>query len=141
MSIKQNAYSDGLPDFRNLGVTARILVAVNLLALGAACYAESTWMRAIERFASEAAFIEPVLLASFVVLHSISPMLASMRYLTACALVLVITLGLAGAFMNAVHSAITPTGEAPALARVLVLTAVVVIGLLGYLRLRAKAYS
>ena len=33
MSIKQNAYSDGLPDFRSLGVTARILVAVNLVAI------------------------------------------------------------------------------------------------------------
>ncbi len=141
MSIKQNAYSDGLPDFRNLGVTARILVAVNLLAIGAACYAEPTWTRAIERFAGEAAFIEPVLLASFVVLYCISPALASMRYLTACALVLAITLGLAGAFMNAVHSAITPTGEVRALARILVLTTVVVLGLLGYLRLRAKAYS
>ena len=47
MSIKQNAYSDGLPDFRNLGVTARILVAVNLAALAAACYAETGWARSV----------------------------------------------------------------------------------------------
>ena len=45
MSIKQNAYSDGLPDFRNLGVAARILVAGNLVPFCAALYAEPGWGR------------------------------------------------------------------------------------------------
>ena len=38
-SIRQNAYSDVLPDFRNLGVIARVLVAVNAAALVAALFA------------------------------------------------------------------------------------------------------
>ena len=145
MSIKQNAYSEGLPDFRNLGVTARILVAVNLVALAAACYAESNWLRGVERFSSEAAFVEPVLLAGIVVLYALSPALGAMRFLPACALVLAIVLTLAGGFANALQSMTTATATAPAqgrgLARVLVFTAVLVVVLLGYLRLRAKAYS
>ena len=33
VSIRQNAYPDLLPDFRNVGVVARILLAVNAAAL------------------------------------------------------------------------------------------------------------
>jgi two-component system sensor histidine kinase AlgZ len=141
MSIKQNAYSYGLPDFRNIGVTARILVAVNLVALAVACYAESGLVRGVERFSNEAAFIEPVLLAGMLVLYALSPALASMRYLVACALILAIMLGIAGGFANAVQSATSPTGQSNGIARALVLTAMMVAVLLGYLRLRAKAYS
>ena len=141
MSIKQNAYSDGLPDFRNLGVTARILVAVNLVAIGAACYAETGWVRGVERFVSEAAFIEPVLLASFVALYALSPVLARLRYVQACALVLAVVLGIAAAFANAVQAFTTPAPGGGQVARVLFLAALLVAGLLAYLRLRAKAFS
>ena len=34
-SINQNGFSNGLPDFRNLGVIARVLIGVHLLAFGA----------------------------------------------------------------------------------------------------------
>src|SRR5688572_6724012 len=94
MSIKQNAYSDGLPDFRSLGVIARILVAVNLAAIGAACYAEAGWAQGIDRFVQEAAFIEPVLLASIVALYLISPLLMPMRYAPASLIVVVVTLSI-----------------------------------------------
>lgn len=141
MSIKQNAYSDGLPDFRNLGVTARILVAVNLAALGAACYAETGWMRGMERFVVEAAFIEPALLASVVALYALSPALASMPYPAACALVFVVVLGVAGTFTYTVALYLAPAPDADRILRILVLAAAVVAALLGYLRLRAKAYS
>ena len=141
MSIKQNAYSDGLPDFRNLGVIARILVAVNLVALAAACYAESTWVRGLERFSNEAAFIEPVLLAGLVVLYAVSPALASLRYVPACAIVLGIVLSIAAVLANAVQSATASIGETKAITRVLVFSALAVVALFGYLRLRAKAYS
>ena len=104
MSIKQNAYSDGLPDFRSLGVTARILVAVNLVAIAAACYAESGWTRGFERFVHDAAFIEPALLASIVALYAISPLLVPMRYLTACFLVLVVVLGIVAGVAHVVQS-------------------------------------
>jgi two-component system sensor histidine kinase AlgZ len=141
MSIKQNAYSDGLPDFRNLGVTARILVAVNLAALAAACYAESTWLQGISRFSREAAFIEPALLASIVVLYVLSPVLASMRYLFACAVVLGVVLCISAGMAHALQAIGAPAEQGGGFGRVLAFAALVVIALLGYFRLRAKAYS
>ena len=141
MSIKQNAYSDGLPDFRNLGVTARILVAVNLAALVAACYAETAWVQGVGRFSRDAAFIEPALLASIVTLYALSPVLASMRYLPACAVVLGVVLGIAGGLAYAVQSPTSPTGQDRGIAHVLAFAAQAAVALLSYLRLRAKAYS
>jgi len=141
MIIKQNAYSDGLPDFRNLGVTARVLVAVNLAAFAAAFYAEPGWERAIGRFVYEAAFFEPALLASFVSLYALSPFLASMRYLPACGLILVVVLCIAGMFTLTVAVYVAPTPDGGPVVRILALTALVVVALLGYLRLRAKAFS
>ena len=141
MSIKQNAYPDGLPDFRNLGVTARILVAVNLVALAAAIYAERNWAGGIERFVREAAFIEPALLGSIVGLYALSPVLAGMRYLPAGALAISAVLGISGGFAYVILSYSLPSaGDAP-LPRVLFFTALVSVVLLGYLRLRAKAFS
>lgn len=141
MIIKQNAYSPGLPDFRNLGVTARILVAVNLAALAAAVYAEPGWERGISRFVYEAAFFEPALLASFVALYALSPFFAGMRYLPACVLILVVVLCIAGTFTLTVASYLAPAQDGGPLVRVLALTALIVMVLLGYLRLRAKAFS
>jgi two-component system sensor histidine kinase AlgZ len=141
MSIKQNAYSDGLPDFRNLGVTARILVAVNLIAFGAASYAEPTWLRGLERFVSEAAFIEPTLLASVIALYLLSPVLASMAYWAACLVVLGIVVGIAAALAPALQPYFGPVREWGEVVRVLVLAALIVVLVLGYLRLRTKAFS
>ena len=140
MSIKQIAYSHGLPDFRNLGVTARILVAVNLAALAGALYAEAGWVQGVERFVRDAAFIEPVLIASLVSLYVLSPWLASMSYLNACTLVLAVVLGTAGGLAFLARSSAADLVGGP-LIRVLAFTALVVIVLLGYLRLRAKAFS
>jgi two-component system sensor histidine kinase AlgZ len=141
MSIKQNAYSDGLPDLRNLGVTARILVAVNLAALLAACYAETTWVQGISRFSQDAAFIEPVLLASIVTLYVFSPVLASMHYLAACALVLGAVLCIAGGLAFVLQPVSASVGQDRSMARVLAFSALAVVALLAYLRLRAKAFS
>ena len=141
MSIKQNAYSDGLPDLRNLGVIARILVAVNLAALLAACYAETTWVQGIGRFSQDAAFFEPVLLASVVTLYVFSPALASMHYPAACALVLGAVLSIAAGLAYLLQPVSASLGQDRGLARVLAFSALAVVALLAYLRLRAKAYS
>jgi len=141
MSIKQNAYSDGLPDFRNLGVTARILVAVNLAALVAACYAENSWVKGIGRFSQDAAFIEPALLASIVTLYILSPALAAMRYPIACVVVLAAVLCIAGGLGYLLQPVSASLGLDKGLSRVLAFSALAVVVLLAYLRLRAKAYS
>ncbi len=140
MSIKQNAYSDGLPDLRNLGVTARILVAVNLAAIAAALYAETGWTRGLERFAQDAAFLEPALLASIIALYAISPLLARLAFYPAALAVLVTVMAVVAAVSGALQS-FMPTGNPHPLPRTLAFTAALAVALLGYLRLRAKAFS
>lgn len=141
MSIKQNAYSDGLPDFRNLGTTARILVAVNATALCATAFAEPGWIQGLERFVRDAALIEPALLVTILALYVVSPMLASMRYWTAVGMVLVIVSGVVGGLAYAAQSAtFMPAGERQ-VSRTVFFSALLAAGLLAYLRLRAKAFS
>ena len=138
-SIKQNAYPDVLPDFRNLGVIARILIAVNLLAIAAVLYGSSGWAQTLDRFVQAAAFLEPVLLTSLVALYAVSPPLARLPYISGCALVMALVLALAAAtHLLWARGAAPPV---PALARVLLLAAIVVAVLLGYFRLLSKAFS
>src|SRR3954464_6506556 len=79
-SIRQNAYPDVLPDFRNLAVMARVLVAVNGLALAGALYASSAFGPGFERFMYAAAFLEPLLLMELTVLFAASAARARLRY-------------------------------------------------------------
>jgi len=62
-SIRQNPYPDALPDFRNLGVTARALIVVNLLALAAALVSARGLAGMLDEFVLGAALIEPPLVA------------------------------------------------------------------------------
>ena len=139
-SIKHNVSRDALPDFRNRGVIARMLVAVNLLAVVAALAAEPGWTQAIARFVRGAALLEPLLVASVVLLYLASPLLARLGYLRGCAAVLAIELALAAAG----YAWAAQTGPQPSLAglaRALLLAALVTLALLGYFRLLVKAYS
>jgi hypothetical protein len=61
-SIGQSAYPDLLPDFRNLGVMARVLVAVNALAAAGVLFAAPHPGGALDQFMSTAAYLEPLLL-------------------------------------------------------------------------------
>ena len=138
-SIRQNEYPDVLPDWRNVGVIARILVIVNLLALAAALHSASGVAQAIERFAEAAASFEPLLIASVVVLAALSSPLGRLAYWAGCAAVLGIVLVLAAA-----QHALEPRLGLPAaadLGRRLGLAAIVVVLLLGYFRLFARAFS
>jgi len=138
MSIKQNFSADALPDFRNLGVIARVLLAVNAFAFAAALVAEPAWGAALDRFLRAAALIEPMLLATLVVLYALSSMIARMAYWQGCAAVLAIALAVCGAL----HVATVPADNEPAaLLRSLALAAVTVASLLAYLRLLTRAYS
>src|SRR5437867_11809009 len=80
VSIRQTTYPDSLPDFRNLGVIARVLVAVNAIALGGALFAAPDLAQAIDRFPQIAALVEPLLLACLVVLFVLSPLFARLPY-------------------------------------------------------------
>jgi two-component system sensor histidine kinase AlgZ len=138
-SIRQSAYPDLLPDFRNLGVMARILLAVNGAAAAAVLFATPTLARALEQFVRTAAYLEPLLLIELVALAALSPVLARLPYWTGGAAVVGIVLVLVALY----HALVTrlPTDAPPSLAASLLLAALVAVTLLGYLRLLAKAYS
>lgn len=139
-SINQISLSNALPDFRNLGVIARVLVGVHLLAFGAVLAAASGWDDLLERLMRAAGFVEPVLLASLLALVVLSPLLMRIRYLAGVGavlgLVLVIT-ALAQQGVARVYG--VPVGDE--LLQALLLAGIATLMLLGYLRLATKAYS
>jgi two-component system sensor histidine kinase AlgZ len=138
-SIRQNAYPDVLPDFRNLAVMARVLVAVNGLALAGALYTASALAPALERFLYAAAFLEPLLLVELIVLFAASAALARLRYWMGCAAVVALVTAIAAAYHGAVRALV---GEAlPSLPRTLALTVLGASSLLGYFHLHTKAFS
>jgi two-component system sensor histidine kinase AlgZ len=139
VSIRQDVSPDLLPDFRNLGVAARALVGVNILALAAALAASQDLAQGIERFMQGAMVVEPLLIASVVVLYAFAPALARMPYWAGWAAVLAVILALTAAMHAGLARLI---GEPPAdLGRMLALSALMVASLLSYFRLLRRAYS
>ena len=78
--LSQNEVPDALPEFRNLGVIARILVAVNLAAFVAAAIKAQTLAHLADEFLEMALIVEPVLIASLVLLSATGPLLAKLPY-------------------------------------------------------------
>ena len=138
-SIRQNVFPDVLPDFRNLGVIARVLVAVNALALAGALFGAADLPQALERFVQAAAFLEPLLLLELAILFALSPWSSRLPYWAGCVAVIVLVALLAGCY----HAVLIAMGaEVPAqVARTLVICALIAAALLGYFRLLTKAYS
>jgi two-component system sensor histidine kinase AlgZ len=137
-SIRQSAYPDLLPDFRNLAVMARVLVAVNALALFGTFFAAPAVLPAIERFVQAAAFLEPLLFFELLTLAFVSVLLGRLPYWLGCTAVIALVISVAGAYHGIVRAIVEPT---PGLPRTLVLTALGAIFLLGYFRLHTKAFS
>ena len=134
VSIRQSAQQDLLPDFRNLGVIARILLAVNAALLAAALFASDDVPRALERFVEAAAFVEPLLLVIVVALFALSGALRRLPYLAGCAAVI----ALVAALLAVYHAAL---GMNAAPARLLLLAMLIAAALLAYFRLLWKAHS
>lgn len=79
-SIKQNALTDALPDFRNLGVTLRILVLGNVMALIDAVLQASGWLDMPLKMMQIVTLITPILLASLLLLWIGQPGLSRLTY-------------------------------------------------------------
>lgn len=79
-SIKQNQLPDALPDFRNLGVTLRILLLANGFALFAAVLQASGWMDVLFQIVQIAVLFTPVLLASLLLLWLTQRWLSKLAY-------------------------------------------------------------
>lgn len=138
-SIRQSGYPDLLPDFRNLGVIARVLVLVNGFAVAAVLFATQNLSGALDQFIHTAAYVEPLLLVELVTLAILSPLLSRLPYRSGSAAVIAIVLALVGLYQAVVMQ--LATESLPPLLAALALSALVAAALLGYLRLRAKAYS
>jgi len=135
-SIRQNPQADALPDFRNLGVIARILVAVNVFAFGVILAAEPALALAAEAFVRATALLQPVLIASLVVLYLLARPLLRLGYATGCVLVTAVVLAIA-AVMHGALGAFSGAG----LGRTLVFAAAATGLLLVYLRVHQRAFS
>jgi two-component system sensor histidine kinase AlgZ len=86
---KPSEIPDALPDFRNLGVIARILVAVLAAALLAAAIKAPTFAQLADEFLDLALVVGPVLIASLVLLSTASPWLAKLPYFIAITVIAV----------------------------------------------------
>jgi two-component system sensor histidine kinase AlgZ len=136
VSIRQNQTPNALPDFRNLGVMARALLVVNLLALAAALVREADWNRALDAFVLSTVLVEPPLLASLVLLLAAAPLLRRLPYWPGCALIVALAIALSAA-THALFGAIADAS----LARALAFAALAAVLVLAYLRLHQRAYS
>jgi len=136
MSIKQNFTADALPDFRNLGVVARILIGVNALAFAAVLVAAPGWASALERFVLVAARMEPALALTLAALYTLSPALARFAYGQGVALVVALTLAVSGGLHVGMGG-----DPMEGLARTLAIAAIGALLMLAYLRLLTRAYS
>ena len=138
VSIRQNARAgdrqDELPDFHNLGVMARILLAVNAALFAAVVFAAADFTQALERFVQAAAFVEPLLLVLLLALFVLSGALRRLSYWTGCLAVLALVAVLVGGYVASLASA-------DSLPRALTLAVLMAAALLAYFRLLTKAYS
>jgi len=79
-SIKQNGRPDALPNFRNLGITLRILLISNGLALLLAIMQASKWSDVPQRMMQIATFFTPALLSSLLLLWAAQPWLNRLSF-------------------------------------------------------------
>jgi two-component system sensor histidine kinase AlgZ len=79
-SIKQNPLPDVLPNFRNLGVTLRILLLGNGMALVAAVLRANSWSDLLWQIMQIATMFTPVLLASLLLLWLAQPWLNKLLF-------------------------------------------------------------
>jgi two-component system sensor histidine kinase AlgZ len=79
-SIKQKAYPDALPNFRNLGVTLRILLLGNGMALLKSLVDADNVRDVPARLMQISALFTPILLASLLLLWLTEPILMRLKY-------------------------------------------------------------
>ncbi|MBI2306861.1 MAG: histidine kinase [Rhodocyclales bacterium] len=140
-SIKQNPAAHRLPDFRNLGVMLRLLLGVNLIALAAALTLAPDLLGWLPRYVELAVWVEPMLLASLLLLALLRDLLWRLPYAAAVVLVLALVALQAALLQDFWRFMGFADGGWAALARGALLAAGTVALMLGYFHLRAGALS
>jgi two-component system sensor histidine kinase AlgZ len=140
-SIKQNAQSPPLPDFRNAGVMLRILLGVNLLALLAALARSDGLLASLQDYVAMAAWLQPLLLFNLAVLALLGDRLQGLAVRSARALVVVLA-ALSAVLLSLLWSLLTfDEWGWQGLVRAALLAGTAAACLLSYLALRASALS
>jgi len=140
LSIRQIERTDALPDFRNLGILARILLVVNAAALAVALVRAQRPPEIGAQFLEVVFWVEPALFAILAGLYAASPSLGKLRY----AVGFVCTLAIVAALAAATSAAQFWLGRLPEWSGLLygvVLAIAQAALLLEYFRVRARAFS
>lgn len=138
-SINQNAYTGGLPNFRNLGILLRIGVLVNLFAFAVAVVrshdAGALWRQVVQ----VSALVEPLLILSLLALAALSGWLRRVPYWLGATAVMALELALTTG-LYAVGQILLGPEPAP-LERYWLLVALTTGALLVYFDLRDRALA
>ena len=138
-SINQNAYTGGLPNFRNLGILLRIGVLVNVFAFAVAVVKShdvgALWPQIIQ----VSALVEPLLILSLLALAALNDGLRRAPYWLGAAAVLVLELALTTGLYVAGQTLLGP--ESAPLERYWLLVALTTGALLVYFDARDGALS
>jgi two-component system sensor histidine kinase AlgZ len=138
-SINQNRYHNRLPDFRNLGVMLRILLAVAAMTLAAAALQASSLNILMDHWFGISALVQPIVILSLLVLGLATVWLHRLDYLVAVAVIVLIELVIASAVVSFTYS-LFESGTADVV-RTMLFTAAATMMMLGYFNLRSRALS
>jgi two-component system sensor histidine kinase AlgZ len=138
MSIRQNPQTTRLPDFGNLGVMLRSLLAVNLLALCAALARNEELARLPRELVELAAAIEPPLIACVALLYASGKWLSRLPYGVALASVATASALVAALFQVLLNPPGQPLAASP---RAALWGAGAALAILLYFDLRNRAFS
>lgn len=139
-SINHNAHPKALPDFRNLGILLRILVIVNMLAIGAAVSRAPTLSDATGELIEISAILQPVVIATLLALVAFSGFLRRLPYALGVFAVAVIALGVTTLLIAAAHR-VYPGESVGSFGHHATLVLLTLAVLLVYFDLRARALS
>ncbi len=138
MSIRQNHHKPRLPDFGNLGVMLRSLLAVNLLALFAVLARNESLVFLPRELAEMAAWVEPPLIACVALLAVAAKWLEQFSYGVALGLIAVFCAPVAAVF----SVLLSPPGLPwPEMARAVLWGLAACAAVLFYFDLRSRAFS
>ena len=141
-SIKQNLPPNSikLPDLRNLGVQLRVLVLANLMALIAAALHSESPQEIWQELLQISAAMQPVLLASMLLLFILHRWLTRLPYRQGVLVVFLIVFSLT-AVLHLLAGSLFGMASAPSLIRLWFFSAVVTATLLVYFNMRSRALS
>ncbi len=132
--------SDMLPDFRNTGVIGRVVVCVNVALLFAVAVTSQSDAELVATAIAKALIVEPILLASLIALYVGHAKLVPLRYEFSVVLITLFVM-LVTAFVYGLVSTFDAGATRFGFARALLFSALGVLFLLEYFRMRSRALS